>query len=195
MKKNLKWFTLIEVSIAIALMGMLLVSVFRSYNTIATIAARIEQEKILNNEILFLSQALDTETQWRTIDFSQYAQQDLVASRWYSPDLFLTGDGGAVHIFAQGSGCNAVSFSPENGPCSLMMEKNGQITFLTNSDLFFVKNLSFKIIPYRENLPDIVSLGDWYKPGFWIFWDFSIRRFGKNWSSNVFLSVQDFYNL
>ncbi len=195
MKKTLKWFTLIEISIAIALMGMLLVSVFRSYNTIATIAARIEQEKILNNEILFLSQALDTETQWRTVDFSQYAQQDLVASNWYSADLFLTWGDGAIHIFAQGSGCNALSFWSGNGSCAIMMDKNGQITALTNPDLLFIKGLSFKIIPYRENLPDIVSLKDWYKPGFWIFWDFSIKRFGTNWSSNVSLSVQDFYSL
>ena len=57
-KKNLQAFTLIEVLISLVIISILVGIVFAMYTSIIKLSVRMEQEKNLNNELLFATQTI-----------------------------------------------------------------------------------------------------------------------------------------
>lgn len=56
--RRLKAFTLIEVLISLVIISLLVGIMFGIYTSILKLSVRIEQEKNLNNELLFASQTI-----------------------------------------------------------------------------------------------------------------------------------------
>jgi prepilin-type N-terminal cleavage/methylation domain-containing protein len=73
----MRGFTLVEVLIVVVLLGTLMGLLFRTYITISQIAAKVENEKAIQNETLFLMQTLENLTENYSIDYSRYTSAPL----------------------------------------------------------------------------------------------------------------------
>ncbi|MBO4516468.1 type II secretion system protein [bacterium] len=67
-----KAFTLIELLIVITILGILTLVLFSAYNKISEISFRVEQERKVNEELLFLSEVLQNFANRNSIDFDKY---------------------------------------------------------------------------------------------------------------------------
>jgi prepilin-type N-terminal cleavage/methylation domain-containing protein len=65
-------FTLIEMLIVICILGIFSVVLFRTYRTVSEISFRVEQQKIVNEEFLFVSEVLQNFANRNSIDFTKY---------------------------------------------------------------------------------------------------------------------------
>ena len=70
--KNKKGFTLLELIIVMAILGILFVMLLKTYNRIATMVFRVQQEKEVAQEILQMSQLMQNFSDRNTIDYPQY---------------------------------------------------------------------------------------------------------------------------
>jgi prepilin-type N-terminal cleavage/methylation domain-containing protein len=66
-------FTLIEMLIVICILGVFSAVLFRTYKTISDISFRVEQQKNVNEEFLFLSEVLQNFANRNSIDFAKYS--------------------------------------------------------------------------------------------------------------------------
>jgi prepilin-type N-terminal cleavage/methylation domain-containing protein len=95
MKK--KAFTLIEILIVLFIVGMLIGIMFKVYTTVAQIAFRVEQQKNVNQELLFMSEILQNFSNRNKIDYSKYgddrsvdSRNNLVVNNGYTNVLYMT---------------------------------------------------------------------------------------------------------
>jgi prepilin-type N-terminal cleavage/methylation domain-containing protein len=70
--KKIKGFTLLELIIVMAILGILFVLLLRTYNRIATMVFRVQQEKEVAQEILQISQLVQNYADRNTIDYLKY---------------------------------------------------------------------------------------------------------------------------
>lgn len=73
--KTKKGFTLLELLIVMAILGILFVLLLRTYNWIATMVFRVQQEKEVSQEILQISQLIQNYSDRNTIDYPKYFEQ------------------------------------------------------------------------------------------------------------------------
>jgi len=67
-----KAFTLLELIIVMAILGILFVLLLRTYNRIGTMVFRVQQEKEVAQEILQISQLIQNYSDRNTIDYVEY---------------------------------------------------------------------------------------------------------------------------
>lgn len=72
MKVRTKAFTLIELIISIVIVGLLAGVIFTTYRTILDITVRVENEKIVANEMLFAHQVIQSLVDNYEINFEKY---------------------------------------------------------------------------------------------------------------------------
>jgi prepilin-type N-terminal cleavage/methylation domain-containing protein len=70
MKK--KAFTLIEILITTCILAVLFVLIFKTYNDITKITTKIDSEKNLYNEVLFLTQTIQNLSDHYNLDYNTY---------------------------------------------------------------------------------------------------------------------------
>ena len=93
-----KAFTLIELLIVITILSILTLVLFSAYNKISEISFRVEQERKVNEELLFLSEVLQNFANRNSIDFDKYGNS-LVSSTWFAWTLYLSWEDGQFSIY------------------------------------------------------------------------------------------------
>jgi len=189
----------------VLIIGVLAWILFKTYITMSQISFRVEQQKIVNQELLFLSENLQNLANRNQIDYQKY-WDDLIKSNGISKILYMTWQDWEISIYASG---NCLDLDEEltrenlNKWCGLVLEKNDKIIDLTSHLVYTTKSL-FKIIPFvnSESYIDDSSLcASNYlacinDPWFW----FTIQLYNKwhdenNWTNNVSMFVQQFFNI
>ena len=201
-----KAFTLIELMIVMIILGMLTIVLFSAYNKISEISFKIERQRKVNEEVLFMSEILQNYANRNSVDFEKYT--DLDNSNWFTSTLYLSWDDGKFSIYSSWSDCIEIWAEIEDSSdfgsgCGLYMKKDGWMEIkLTNDGVYFSK-AKFKIIPYFnsdyyysnpnscKNFFSCLS-DDWFR----LFVDVYPKAYNKHrWSNNVHLFVQQFFNI
>ena len=201
-----KAFTLIEILIVLGIICLLFWILFKVYTTVAEISFRTEQQKAVNQELLYVSDFLQNFSNRNSIDYSRYeseSQSDswslatkyvnmLVNNSWFTDVLYMSGEDWQFSIYSSGKNCNM------SWMCNLYLNNSGHEIQLT-SDQVYMSKARFKIIPYD----------DWYSIDtcntnqfacrnhrwFWFFVNIYSKSYSdQRWTNNVYMSVQQFFN-
>lgn len=189
-----RWFTLVEVLIGIVIVGLLVGIIFGIYVSTLRLSVKIDNERNLNNELLFFSQTIQNLVDNNDLDLSRYAwgsgiiststllgsQEDGFADR-----LYLTSWSWQLSIYKNGT-CGT------NEWCWIELEKKDWTKVkLTDPHKVEISNLLFKILPYK-----FAQVDDIYQRGFWVRWDMqTIWYDSSKYEKNIKQDMQLFYNI
>jgi type II secretory pathway pseudopilin PulG len=202
--KNQKAFTLIEIVLVTLIVWLLAWVLFKTYITISQISFRVEQQKIVNQELLFISEIMQNFANRNQIDYEKYT--DLNNTDWIFDVLYMSWEDGRFSIYSDGN-CLSLNHIPTKddlqNSCSIFLEKENEKIKLTN-DLIYSSKIVFKIIPFIDFDKDLDSidlcdsnyLACINNYGFWFFAKFYTKWYDpNNWTNNVSLFVQQFFNI
>lgn len=206
-----KAFTLIELLIVITILGILTLVLFSAYNKISEISFRVEQERKVNEELLFLSEVLQNFANRNSIDFDKYTGDfDLTNSTWLTDTLYLSWEDGRFMVYTSWT-CVSYSTTPNrdelDGWCYFYLENtdnNSEEPVKITNDSVYFSEAKFKIIPYSDKYfeaESVVQCDTNYfacinDDGFWLFTDVYPRFYSTwVWSNNIHVLVQHFFNI
>lgn len=203
MKSKKYWFTLIELLISIIIISILIVILFRAYNTISLVTFRVQQEKNIQQEMIRIAQTLQNIADKHSLDFDKY--------NWSQKEdsLFLSGEGGKVSITSTGV---CVSDSPvitgftqeqKDNPCQLIIiNESGVIVPITTLSESFISQPYFTIFPTKNKqtiLDDSQITFPFLhikQPGFQVHFSIYTPLYEKwNWTRTSTFLFQQFFNL
>ena len=202
-----KAFTLIELLIVIVILGILTLVLFSAYNKISEISFRVEQERKVNEELLFLSEVLQNFANRNSIDFGKYGS-GLATSNWFTWTLYLSWEDGQFSIYTSWNCANyseAPTHEKLDDGCFFFFKGDGKEPVQLTKDSVYFSQARFKIIPYSDkyfgsdegatpcdtNYFACVN-DDW----FWLFTDVYPRFYNTwVWSNNIHVLVQHFFNI
>ena len=198
-----KAFTLIELLIVICILGIFSVVLFRTYKTISDIAFRVEQQKKVNEEFLFVSEVLQNFANRNSIDFGRY-DNPLSTKSWFTDILYLSWEDWKLEIYSSWT-CVDFSQTPDFSQlqswCSLFVKVDGGTPVKLTSDSVYFSKAKFKVIPYSDSYFETAECktnyfacvnDDW----FWLFVDIYPKHYSDNfWANDVHLLVQHFFNI
>jgi len=186
-------FTLIELLISITIISLLIVLVFKVYMQLSDISIRIENEKILNNEILFLSQNLQNLSDKNNINFNRYS--DLKSTYGLSWTLFLNWTDGNVSVYSTWD-CIDDVVAIKSKYCWIQINKNWNIYDLTDKNKIYFTKFYFKILPYADPSQNDLTFDEINHNWFWIFAQSYIKKYNESkWPFNVMINSQSFFNI
>ncbi len=192
-KKINKWFTLVEMMISIIIIWLLVILVFKIYIYLSEISVRIENEKILNNELLFMTQTFQNITDKYKIDYDMYP--NIKDTYWITKIMYLKWDEWKVKIYSTWD-CEDSIQQIKTKHCRVQMEKNWNIVDITDKNKTYFTKLYFKILPYEDNSKFNLNFDDLYHSWIWLFTQIYIKRYSdKDWKFNVNVNFQTFYNI
>lgn len=187
-------FTLVELLIVVIIIWILVVLIFRIYMQIANISIRVENEKVLNNELLSMSQTIQNIPDEYYIDFSKY-DSTLSSKYWYTKILYLTWTWWPISIYATWDCIDNISSISEKF-CRLQMNKNWQVIDLTDKNKIYFTKYYFKLIPYKDASTYNIPFAEIYHHGYGVHLESYIKRYNvKTWSFSVKLNYTNFFNL
>lgn len=192
------------------ILGMLTFVLFSAYNKISEISFKIEWQRKVNEEVLFMSEILQNYANRNSIDFDKYTGDNtLNTSIGFTNTLYLSWEDGKFSIYSSWSNCieiwTEIDDSSEFGSgCGLYMRKEGWTEIRLTNDWVYFSKAKFKIIPYSNayfstqnpvpcdtNYFSCLS-DDWFR----LFVDVYPKAYNKHrWSNNVHLYVQQFFNI
>lgn len=206
MKK--KWFTLLELLIVMAILGILFVMLLKTYNRISTMVFRVQQEKEVTQEILQVSQIVQNLADRNAIDYSKYTIESswvtLVINKWITDVLYLSWLDGEVVLYTTGDcidpGVEYV-FTGAWSWCSLYADVWGKTRELINTKKVLFSKVIFKIIPFAseqqyidtENLCEGSYLTCLNSPGFWMIFTAYSVNYWTQWATHVRVPFQQFF--
>ncbi len=188
-----KCFTLVEILISVIIMWILFGIIFATYNQIWNLAIKIENERNLSSEILFVSQNLQNLADKLKINYSKHDNLD--STDWFTGSLYFTWQND-VQIYLTWDSVSDTKEIKDNNSW-IEMQKDWTTIKLTDPNKVFVKNLYFKIIPYKDWQVDRwMDYDDIYNYWFWIFMDTYNSRYNRHrWPFDVKSADQTFYNI
>lgn len=204
--KNKKWFTLLELMIVISIISILSVILFRTFATVSELTFRVEQEKNVTQEIISFSQILQNYADKNQIDYEKYTT--LTDANGLTDILYLSGQDWRVSFYSSGDcvqpGEKLLTGAKEL-QCALYLQKDEQVTQITNPKKTYLSKIVFKVIPFASQEHYLNDTGTWAndnliyslnKPGFWFFTKVRNARYSPTtrWN-NVEIPVQQFFNL
>lgn len=203
-----KAFTLIELLIVIVILGILTLVLFSAYNKISEISFRVEQERKVNEELLFLSEVLQNFANRNSINFDKYLDEgiSLTNSSWFTDKLFLSWDDWQFSIYTSWN-CAAYTTAPSKNQLD-----SGCFFYLQNDELYdnpvkltsesiYFTDARFKVIPYSDKYFATENCNTNYfacvnDDGFWLFTDIYPKFYNTwVWSNNIHVLVQHFFNI
>jgi len=200
-------FTLLEILMVVLIVWILVWVLFKVYITMSQISFRVEQQKIVNQELLFVSEVVQNFANRNNIDYDKY-NTDLISTDGISDMLYLTWDDGEFSIYATG---DCVSLDQDilsenlNSGCNLVMKKWSEWNEvkLTHDWVYVTKTL-FKIVPMATedmyinniNLCDSNYLACTNDPWFWLIMKIYSKWYQQNvWANEVSIFVNQFFNI
>lgn len=202
MHKKKYWFTLIELLISISIISILVVILFRAYNSISQVTFRSQQEKNIQQEMIWISQTLQNIADNHSIDFDSYKLETT------NEKLFLSGKTEKIIITTTWICIPDIQittwFTQEQreDPCQLIIvNQNGSITPITTTSESFISKPYFTIIPSKSN-EEIIDDPNWFpflkirQPGFQVNFTIYTPLYEKwNWIKMSKILFQQFFNL
>ncbi len=184
-------FTLIEILISTVILGILFSIIFSTYTQVSNLLLKIENERNLSNEILFLSQNVQNLADSHSIDFSKYSS-NLGSSEWYTDTLYFTWDY-SVSIYLTWDYWADISDIRDSNSW-VEMERNWELIALTDPNKSYVRNMNFKILPFESIR--WLDFDDIYNEWFWM----NIEVYNANYSKDIWpldlnYNYQTFYNI
>jgi prepilin-type N-terminal cleavage/methylation domain-containing protein len=180
-------FTLLEVLISLVIISLLVGVIFGIYASILRLSVRIEQEKNLNNELLFASQTIQNMVDNYDLNLGYYfsgSQTDVIDDKGYSDTLALMNKDKSIQLKKVGE-CGVGS------GCYLGLIDGDVIKQLTNPFKVSVPVLQFRILPYRFGAVD-----DIYQKGFWVYGKMTSSRYNTGkYELNVAQDIQMFFDI
>lgn len=203
-----KAFTLVEILIVTIIVWVLAYVVLKAYIVVTQIAFRIQQEKYVMTDLVFLSQNLQNIADGSDIDFSAYPTGELVRTQGITDRLILSGSDGRIEIYSTGdcvpAGGTRLASSVQT-QCRLEMKKNKNVVVLTDAKHIYLSHIVFKIVPYASSQQYIADmdkalckwpyLGCFHSPGFWIVGQAYSPVYSTYWMNNIRIPIQQFFNL
>jgi prepilin-type N-terminal cleavage/methylation domain-containing protein len=187
LKNFKKGFTLIEVLISLVIISLLVGVMFGIYTSILRLSVRIEQEKNLNNELLFASQTIQNLVDNYDLDLDYYFTGNTrndIDPLGYSDTLALSSPDKKVMLKKVGE-CGQWSW------CFLALMDGEAIKQLTNPFKVSVPLLQFRIIPYQFGSVDSIQ-----QKWFWIYGKMTSSRYNTGkYELNVAQDIQLFFNI
>ena len=180
MLRRRSWFTLIEILISMIIIAWLSILVFQIYKTTLFLSLKIQNEKVINNEVLFVMQTIQNLADRASLDEAGYSG-NLLATRGNTPTLLLTESWSASQI----------STSCLSWICSLVLQKGGKELYLTDPSQVSVRDVWFRVLPYRSS-PNYVEQ---VHPGFWIMGTMQLKRPTNRPPHSTTLPFQNFFTL
>lgn len=199
-----KAFTLIELLTVICILGIFSIVLFRTYKTISDISFRVEQQKTVNEEFLFVSEILQNFANRNSVDFEKY-NESLASTKWFTNILYLSWEDWNLEIYSSGD-CVEFSQTPDfsnlQSWCSLFLKTWDEANpIMLTSDSVYFSQAKFKIIPYSDSYFESAECetnyfacinDDW----FWLFVDIYPKRYTEDfWANDIHLLVQHFFNI
>jgi len=208
--KGKRWFTLLELLIVMAILGILFVMLLRTYNRISTMVFRVQQEKEVSQEVLQISQLIQNYADRNTIDYAKYYEQwsgGLVTTQWIADVLYLSGQDGQISFFARGTCVDpaieySVTGAVEWSGCSLYMMTKDKTIELINTKKIAISDVVFKIIPFasQQQYLDSDSLcQEWNylhcinSPGFRMIFKAYSPNYWTQFATHVVIPFQQFF--
>ena len=202
MNKKKFWFTLIELLISISIIWILIIILFRAYNTISQVTFRAQQEKNIQQEMIWIAQVLQNIADNHQIDFEKYNW-----SQNYE-NLFLSWKTERITITSTWNCKTDIEittwFTQEEreNPCKLVIvNQNDSITQINTPSESFISKPYFTIFPYKSN-EEIINETDWFpflnirQPGFQTNFTIYTPLYEKwNWIKTSKILFQQFFNL
>ena len=203
--KSKRWFTLLELIIVMAILGILFVLLLRTYNRISTMVFRVQQEKEVAQEVLQISQIIQNFSDRNTIDYEKYWSGVLKDSQWITDILYLTGQDGEISFFASGVCVDpAVEYALTGAWswCSFYITSNNKTIELINTKKIAISKVIFKIIPFasQQQYLDSDSLcQEWNylhcinSPGFRMIFKAYSSNYWTQFATHVIIPFQQFF--
>lgn len=185
--RRLKAFTLIEVLISLVIISLLVGIMFGIYTSILKLSVRIEQEKNLNNELLFASQTIQNAVDNYDLDLWYYFSggwNNVIDDKWYTDTLVLSNKDKTIQLSKKWE-CGT-----ESG-CYLALLDGWISKQLTNPYKVSVPALKFRILPYQFGSVDTI-----YQKWFWVYGKITSSRYNTGkYELNVAQDIQMFFNI
>jgi len=190
-----KAFTVVEMLISTIIIWLISIVIFRVYITIMNISSRIENEKIINTEFLFVSQSVQNLAEKANIDYEKYDSNTLFSTNWFVQTLYLTWEEWTFSVYLTGE-CGEDLSQIRKKNCWIQLDKNGDKIDLTDKNKIYITKFYFKLLPYDDIKKYNLSYNDTYQNGFWIFAESYIKKYSEiNYPFKVKFNYQNFYNI
>lgn len=196
-----KAFTLVEIIIVTIVVALLSTLLLRTYIVMTRIAFRVEQEKIVTENVVFVSQVIQNIIDTYRIDFDRYVtdfgSDYLINNKWITDTLYLINDSWSIALFGSWSCLSVVGTGLSD--CVFVLQNNWWDTILTE-DVFITKPF-FKIVPYasEEAFLDNPSLCPFsyyaclHHPWFWLWVTFFSPYRQDTWETDIIHPLQLFF--
>ncbi len=188
--KQRKAFTLIELLIVIVIIGILSTLLFRTLADMISANARIQQEKIMTQELMTIQTTINNMSEhYPIIDMKKYIPEWwttwYIGSDWFTWILYLKNHSGdTIQIYSTG-----------NYLATLINDQEIQIT---NPDRSIMSGIQFKILPvqyYSGSIYENLDLKHINAQGFWIFWNLAYKQNGLKNKARSSYNLQHFIHL
>ncbi len=205
-------FTLIEILIAIVIVWLLITILFRSYRTMIDISVRVENEKAVQQELLYLNQAMQSLADRYTVDYDQYDAGALLDSQGMVDILHLVSEDGEQASIQTEWNCygsdieteeHILSLREKETPCQLVIEQDwSEATAMPSPKLVRLSHVAFKITPYISNQQLLYSgiVADQEQaytllqyPWFWLFGRMYHRLYGGWRATNAKAIMHEYH--
>lgn len=186
-----KAFTLIELLIVITIIGILSTLLFRTLADMISANGKIQQEKIMTQELITLQTTINNiSEQYPIIDMQTYKWTNAtdtwdIGIDWFTDTLYLTNQAWAkLSIYQSGTYLAFLSGNNE--------------TKITNPDKSVLTGVYFKILPtqyHSGSIHESLKLEDINAQGFWIYGNISYAIKWWNTIQKSSYTLQHFIHL
>lgn len=206
-----KWFTLVEVLISTIIIWLLFMLIFKVFDTLSDISVRVEGERQMQNELLYITETLQTLADNYNIDYDTYRADgdiDLFGQQGMVHELHLINAEAETVTIATSWDCYQGDIeTPDHiqhmrsTDCILTLEKGDHITQLTDPNIVDMSHVAFKLVPYdsNERLLYSGSADNPYEriqyPWFWLFARMYHKIFGKDRTTNVKQGIHQYFTV
>lgn len=194
-----KWFTLVELVITTVIMWLLIWLLFEIFTLIARIAVKVEHERSVHNEIIYVMQTIQNLIDQGNIEFGDYVGWWDYDTRYGIYESLRLQDTSTLSwsTFTYQINRNCVStWSVENYLCltTNALSSTGNVTLnLTDDERVIVTNFYIKVIQSSDSELEYTEIvNDWFR----LFLDVEIPEYDddRRWF-RVDQQVQTFFNL
>ncbi len=194
-----KWFTLVELVISTVIIGLLIWLLFEIFTLIARIAVKVEHERAVHNEIIYVMQTIQNLIDQWNISFGDYVgwgDYDSQFGIYKSLNLVDTATvSGSTFVYEINRNCVS-TWSTENYVClntNALSSTWRVVLNLTDNERVLITNFYIKVLQSSDTETEYTRI---VNDGFWLFMDAQIPGYDatRRWF-RVDQQVQTFFNL
>ena len=193
-----KWFTVAEVLISVIVFGILIVALSKAYISVAWIYVRLNNQKILSKELLFMNQTIQIFSDNYELDYDKY-NWNLSSTLWITWSLYLSATDWPekIQIYQTWDAiwCNWNVSWNTTWSCRIEINRNNEIIPLLNQKLIKVTNLKFRITPFNDPYSVSFQKDKRWQPYATLFLDIQVKNYNELfYTQKVRYKIQEWFN-